>query len=54
MWDEITNQIETINSGEPIEYKNNFIKIRFELDDYFFVGKILSIPGIIIVVGPVI
>ena len=25
-----SNQIETINAGEPIEYKKDFIKIRLE------------------------
>ena len=47
--DKIRNQIETINSGEPIKYKKDFIKIRFESDDDLPLGKILSIPSMIIV-----
>ena len=46
----IKNQIKTTNDGEcnsikPIEYKKDFIKIRFESDDNLPLGKILSIPG---------
>ena len=33
LWDEIKNQIETINGGKPIKYKRDFMKIRFESDD---------------------
>ena len=51
--DEIKNQTETINGGEPIKYKKDFMKIRFELDDNLPFGKILSIPGMIIFVGSV-
>ena len=47
--DKIRNQIETINGGEPIKYKKDFIKIRFESDDDLPLGKILSIPSMIIV-----
>ena len=42
-WDGIKNQIKTIDGGEPIEHKKDFMKIRFEL----------SIPDMIIVVGSV-
>ena len=49
LWDEIKNQIETINGGEPIEYKKDFTKVRFEPDDDLPLGKILSIPSMIIV-----
>ena len=48
LWDETKNQIETINSSEPIEYKKDFIKTRFESDENLLLGKILSIPGMII------
>ena len=44
LWDEIKNQIETINGGKPIEYGRDFMKIRFESDDDIPLGKILSIP----------
>ena len=33
LWDEIKSQTETINSGEPIKYKKDFMKIRFGSDD---------------------
>ena len=33
LWKEIKNQIETINVPEPIKYKRDFMKIRFESDD---------------------
>ena len=41
---EIKNQIETINSGKPIEYKKISTKLRFESDDYLPLGKILNVP----------
>ena len=51
IWDKIKNQTETINGGEPIKYKKDFMRIRFESDDNLPLGKMLSIPGMIIVVG---
>ena len=30
IWNEIQIQIKTIDGGEPIEYKKDFVKIRFE------------------------
>ena len=51
LWNEIKNQIKTINGDEPIEYKKDFMKIRFESDDDLPLGKILSILGMVIVVG---
>ena len=33
IWDEIKNQMKTINGGKQIEYKKDFKKIRFESDD---------------------
>ena len=48
----IKNQIKTsdgeCNSIKPIEYKKGFIKIRFESDDNSPLGKILSIPVMVI------
>ena len=41
------------NGGEPIKYKKDFLKIRFESDGVLPLGKILSIPGTIIHVGSV-
>ena len=49
LWDEIKNQIETINNNKQIEHKRDFMKIRFESDDDLTLGKILSIPVCIIV-----
>ena len=53
LWDEIKNEIETITGGKPIRYKKGFMKIRFESDDNLSLGKILSIPSIIIVIRSV-
>ena len=53
LWDEIKNHIETINVGEPIKYKKDFMKVKFESDDDLPLGKILSIPSMIIVVRSV-
>ena len=49
LWDEIKDQIETIRGNKPIEYKKDFMKIKFESDDDLPLGKILSIPVSIIV-----
>ena len=49
LWHKTKNQIETINGGEPIKYRKDFIKIRFESDDDLPLGKILSIPSMVIV-----
>ena len=49
LWENIKNQIETINDGKPIKYKKDFMKIRFELDGNLPLGKIFSIPTKIIV-----
>ena len=32
-WEETKQQIELINDDEPIEYREDFIKIRIESDD---------------------
>ena len=41
---------ETINGYEFIEYKKDLMKIiRFKLDDALLLGKLLSIPSMIIV-----
>ena len=50
VWNEIKNQIETISGNKPIEYKKDFMKIRFESDDDLPLGKTLSIPVCIIAV----
>ena len=43
LWDEIKNQIDTINGGKPIKYKKDFMKIRFDSNDNLPLRKILSI-----------
>ena len=53
LWDEIKDQIELINGNKPIEYKKNFMKIRFESDDDLPLGKILNIPVCVIIVRSV-
>ena len=53
LWNEIKNQIETINGSKPIRYGKYFIKIRFESDNDLHLGKILSVPICIIAVGSV-
>ena len=50
---EIKNQIEAKNGGEPIKYKRDFMKIRFESNDGLSLSKILNIPGMIILAGSV-
>ena len=49
----IKNQIEIINGGESIKYKKDFMKITFDYNDDLPLGKILSIPVLIIVVKSV-
>ena len=51
LWNETDNQIETINGGEPIEYKKYFTKIEFESDNDLRLGKISSTPNMIIFTG---
>ena len=53
LWNDIKNQIETINGGKPMKYKKNFIKIGFKSDDDLPLGKILSIHSMIVVVRSV-
>ena len=33
LWDEVQDQIELISGNNPIEYKNDFMKIKFESGD---------------------
>ena len=53
LWDEIKNKIETRSGSEPIKYRRDFIKIKFETDDDLPLAKILSIPMCIVAVGSV-
>ena len=52
-WHKIKNQIETTNGGEPIKYKKDFMRVKFKSNDDLPLGKILSIPSMIIVVRSV-
>ena len=53
LWKETKRKIEVINNDEPIEYKKDFIKIKFESDDDLSLGKTFNIADIIIVVASV-
>ena len=50
LWDEIKNQIEAKNGGDPIKYKKDFMKTRFESDDGLPLSKFVSIRSIIIII----
>ena len=45
--------IELVSGNRPIEYKKDFMKIKFESDDNLLLGKILNIPVCIIIVKSV-
>ena len=47
-WEETKRQIESINDDEPIEYRKDFMKIRFESDDDLPLGKTFNILDILI------
>ena len=49
LWDESKDQIELISVNKPIEYKKDFMIIRFESDDNLPLGKLLNISVCIIV-----
>ena len=53
LWDEIKDQIETINGDNPFEYGKDFIKARFESNDDLPLSKILNIPVCTIIVKSV-
>ena len=44
LWDEVKYLIKKINSGEVIEYRKDYKKIRFESYDNLSSGIILNIP----------
>ena len=52
-WDGIKDQTEAINGDNPIEYKKDFMKGRFESNDDLPLSKILNIPVFIIIVKSV-
>ena len=49
LWDEIKDQIETINGDNPIEFGKNFMKARFESNEDLPLSKILNIHVCIII-----
>ena len=53
LWKESKRQIKVINGDEPIKYKKDFLKIKFESVDNLPLGKTFSIPDIIIVAASV-
>ena len=42
LWDEIKNEIETINEGKKAEYDQDFMKIKFDTDDNLPINKTLK------------
>ena len=52
-WDEIKDQIETINGDKPIECRKDFMKARFKSNDDLPLSKMLNIPVCIIIVKSV-
>ena len=53
LWEETKRQIEVISDDEPIKYRKDFIKIKFESDDDLPLGKTFNIADMIIVVTSV-
>ena len=53
LWNEIKNQIKTINGGKSIRYNKDFLKIRFDSNNDIPLGKILSISVLGILVKSV-
>ena len=52
--DEIKNEIETINGGNPVKYKNDYMRASLDSNDNDLpLGRILSVPVLIIVVKSV-
>ena len=49
LWNEIKEEIKTINGIEPFQYEKDVMKIRFESDYGLPFGKILNIPVCIII-----
>ena len=53
LWEKTKRKIEVINDDEPIEYKNDFMKIKFQSDDDLPWAKTFHILDMIIVVASV-
>ena len=52
-WEETKRQIEMIDDDEPIKYKKDIMKIKFESDGDFSQGKTFNILDLIIVLASV-
>ena len=52
-WEETKRQIEVKNDDEPIKYRKDFMKTRFEFDDDLPMGKTFNIVDMIIAVASV-
>ena len=52
-WEETKRKIEVTNDDEPIKYRKDFIKIKFESDDDLSLGKTFNITDTIIAVASV-
>ena len=50
LWDEIKNEIETINGGKKAEYSKDFMKIKFNTDDNLPLNKPLKLHLLTIIV----
>ena len=48
LWEETKKQIAVINDDEPIKYRKDFMKIRFQSDNDLPLGKTFSISDMII------
>ena len=53
LWGRIKKQIKTINSGKPIKYKTDFMKIRLDSYDNLPLNKILCFSVLDIIVESV-
>ena len=51
LWEETKRQIKVISYDEPIEYRKDFMKIKFQSDDDLLLGKAFIILAMIIVVA---
>ena len=53
IWEETKKQIEVINDDKPIEYRKDFMKIKFESDDNLPLSKTFNVLDMIIVAASV-
>ena len=53
LWDEIKNEIKTINGNKEGEYGKDFMKIKFSSDDDFPLNKSLKFHAMTIIIRSV-